>query len=76
MSESWDFASARFDDRRTTREGLALNLFGAAKIRCDVEFNPAPQPPPGNNAQVPSFVPKWRAGQDKTANTYVIEIAV
>ena len=23
---------------------------------------------------VPSFVPKWRAGQNKTANTYVIEI--
>jgi site-specific DNA recombinase len=25
---------------------------------------------------VPSFVPKWRAGQNKTANTYVIEIAL
>jgi hypothetical protein len=25
---------------------------------------------------VPSFVPKWRAGQNKTANTYVIEIAI
>jgi hypothetical protein len=23
-----------------------------------------------------SFVPKWRAGQNKTANTYVIEIAI
>jgi len=25
---------------------------------------------------VSSFVPKWRAGQNKTANTYVIEIAI
>jgi len=25
---------------------------------------------------VPSFVPKWRAGQDKDANTYVIEISL
>ena len=25
---------------------------------------------------VPSFVPKWRAGRNRTANTYVIEIAL
>jgi hypothetical protein len=25
---------------------------------------------------VRSFVPKWRAGQDETANTYVIEVAI
>jgi site-specific DNA recombinase len=25
---------------------------------------------------VPSFVPNWRAGRNKTANTYVIEIAL
>jgi site-specific DNA recombinase len=25
---------------------------------------------------VPSFVPKWRARQNKTTNTYVIEIAI
>ncbi|MFL6823527.1 MAG: hypothetical protein ACJ8FA_13245 [Xanthobacteraceae bacterium] len=25
---------------------------------------------------VPSFVPKWRARQNKTANTYVIEISI
>jgi site-specific DNA recombinase len=25
---------------------------------------------------VPSSVPKWRTGQDKTTNSYVIEIAV
>jgi len=25
---------------------------------------------------VPSSVPKWRAGQNKTANTYVIEISI
>jgi site-specific DNA recombinase len=25
---------------------------------------------------VPSFVPKWRASPNKTANTYVIEIVI
>jgi site-specific DNA recombinase len=25
---------------------------------------------------VPSFVPKWRASKNKTANTYIIEIAL
>jgi hypothetical protein len=25
---------------------------------------------------VPSFVPKWRAGENKTANTYAIEISI
>jgi site-specific DNA recombinase len=25
---------------------------------------------------VPSFVPKWRASQNKTANTYIIEISL
>jgi hypothetical protein len=25
---------------------------------------------------VPSFGPNWRAGQNKTANTYVIEITI
>ena len=29
-------------------------------------------PPPG----VRGFVRKWRAGQDETANTYVIEVAI
>jgi site-specific DNA recombinase len=62
------------DKRREVRGGQAPRIIGSKSelLRTRVAASSGKTAGFG----VTSFVPKWRAGQVKTANTYVIDIAI